>query len=211
MNITRFLRLLLTPAFVLMAAQASKAATLVIFPGLTSGGLRMADNIGIPNELGGYIILAGTFDMDPFAGGGGAQPDLSSFHEFGSALSPTAGGSRGLISGAMTGMDPDGVFGGKSIYLVVGNEATLAASSLVIVLKSANDLWRFPEDLNAATAYTISLARNAPVSVLGGLLTPSPSPEEAVIRPLGWSVPEPGSLALGISGLVLAARRRRRA
>ncbi|MES2706853.1 MAG: PEP-CTERM sorting domain-containing protein [Verrucomicrobiota bacterium] len=192
---------------------AVRGATLVFHTGLVPGvGLRMADSIGVPNEAGGYIFTAGTFDVDPFEGGATALPDLSSFHEFGSALSPGFGASKGLISGPITAMDPTGLFGGKRLYLVVGNEATLASSSLVIVLKSSNDQWRFPDDLSAPVAYTVSLARNAPVSILGGLLTPAPSPEEAdVIRPLGWAVPEPGSLGLGVFGLLLAARRSRRA
>lgn len=189
----------------------SFAATLAISSG--GPGMRMSDNFGIPSDTGGYVILAGTFAVNPFTEPEQAIPELlGSFVEFGRTTSPTFGPTKGLISGVMAGGDPSGALSGKPIYLVVGDKATLQESTSIVVLKSTTGLWNFVDDLNFPAAITtVILGRNAPVSVLGGFLDPLPGAETAdVIRPAGWSVPEPGSsLFLLLGGAMLYPRRRK--
>jgi hypothetical protein len=171
----------------------------------TSGGTTLT--------AGGYYISVGSY-------GDAAAPvvtdnasfvaALASFKEFASATAPTSGTTQGTITGSFvgTGSAPNAPsdFNSKSLYILVGNAATRAASTEFAIIQGT-PTWSFVGDVTIGSASaTISLIDSTAFSAVAGAEVDNATGKDNITL---RAIPEPSAAILGILSLGLLARRKR--
>ena len=210
-------------------------ATIVAVLGLLTAGVSQAGNIlatnfdevsgaqrpfstnaGAPIGLtaGGVVQLGSFTTADPgalIAGLGspaGLAALLADFIVFGSSSQIGADFAGLYAADKSTPIPSDSPLAGKSIYTLVGNNATLAGSTELAIIRddqsfaADNPVFEALADVSAGSSVILFGSPTGPgFTTLLGPATSSLS--------LGVAVPEPMSAALLLSGLALVVRRRR--
>ena len=200
-----------------LAAQSSA----VIF-NISNGGFSVAftDNSGVPLAEGSGVVAAGVF-----TGPVDIMTINSTFLGLVNPADPTAStfavnapnGQDGVISGSIDG-GPQGAVSPfvaatepatNNIFLVVGNESTLALSTQFAVFDSGE---QFTPDLGSPTPDTIAFTPNEGSLVIGSIGEDVPL-FDGVVNATNFqlaAVPEPSSALLAGLALVGGLARRRR-
>lgn len=210
------MKLVLTFGSVLLLALAnSNAATIAVGQGFgTNVGIvakQQFANGGAVLSGGGYYLSVGTFATEPtitdFAT---LLAAVSSFSSFAELTSPTAAGAtQGSIVGSFTstgGADP-AVFNTKSIYMLVGNGATRAASTEWAIINTGV---AFPANvtLSGSTPVTLSSINSfTTLANAGTEIDIASGTGKDQLQLVG--VPEPSAALLGAIGVLGLLRRRR--
>lgn len=200
-----------TSALAFMAA-VSSAATITLSRGSGNPGVIAAVD-GSALGTGGYYWATGTFTNalgvtevptitnDPAS----LLAAVSSFDVFASTVASTSGATIGTITGSATGLggpDPT-VFNSRTMYILVGNGATQAASShFGIFAFTANQ--SFPANVAAAGTTLVSIPNGAAITPLANAGTVTGNN-----LGLAFAVPEPSAALLGTLGVLGLLRRRR--
>lgn len=185
----------------------SDAATITLNKGL-SPGFMLQTSAGA--NLSGGVVAIGTFanGLAPATPADGIYTSiLSSFREFGTAAAPAAGSP---ITGSVTVVPASPAdFNTLQMYMIVGNGATLAASTEIAIVTNT-PATSFPANTTAAgsTNFNVNTFSNLAVVAGAGALTDNASgPESLKMVPI---VPVPEPTVFGLLGACLAFGIRRR-
>jgi hypothetical protein len=210
----------LSVAFISLSSMAS-AMTLSISRGGAGNGIIAQNDGGALLSTGGYYIGAGTFASVPsITSAATLKTAVDNFLEFGSALSPTTGGTIGTISATISGNGTNGGntaldFNGKTIYFLIGNAATKAAStqfSIFTLNTGATPTITFDPNVAGSATNNITLSTVGSINVLSGagsvVDNANPTQDRLVLAPIPV-VPEPSVLSLLAVLGAMSFRRRR--
>lgn len=199
-------------ALVLALTSASSfAATISVVR--SGNGVIATTSGGTTLTAGGYFISVGSY-------GDAAAPvvtndasflaALASFKEFASATAPTSGTTQGTITGSFVGTggapNTPADFNSKSLYILVGNAATRAASTEFAIMQGT-PTWSFVGDVTIGSASaTITLIDATAFSAVAGTEIDNATGKDNIqLR----AIPEPSAMLLGLLSLGLIARRKR--
>lgn len=180
----------------------------------TTEGMPIVDSFGVPVDQGMAFASVGTFGAGvSFAATSTPAEILALFTPVDAnpvALNPSF---DGLFSGQDIPNEPyaSADIAGSAAYIVVGNAATLATSTLIAVY-DLNAVFPTPDGVGNAAA---TFSATDPTGWVYGLLTPvttQPSvPNAAFVTgiQLVTAIPEPSAMMLGAIGALGLLRRRR--
>lgn len=200
-------------SLLILLASAGLAQSATISVVRSGNGVVGVTSTGTVLSTGGYYIGVGSYgDTAPtITDDATFLTALASFKEFASATSPTTGGTVGTITGsfASNGGATPADFNAKTLYILVGNAASRAASTEFALIQGTPS-WSFVGDVTIGSASaTISLVDSTAFSVVGVAGTEIDQATGQDRIQMRAVIPEPSSILLGLLGLGLIARRKR--
>jgi len=201
-----------TILLLLASAAISQAATISVVR--SGNGVIAVTSTGTLLSAGGYYISVGSFASAPSVTDQASfLSTLASFKEFASATAPTTGTTAGTITGSFvgTGAAPNAPadFNSKSIYILVGNAASRAASTEFAIIQGT-PAWSFVGDVTIGSASaTVSLIDSTAFSAVAGTEIDNASGKDNIQLRSVVEIPEPSAMFLAVGALAIGFRRKR--
>jgi MYXO-CTERM domain-containing protein len=203
----------IAPIVSLVLLAASNAAVTINIRNFSSAtvGVPIVSSTGTPVDQGGAFASAGIFGAGVNFTTMTATQVLGLFTSLDATPVALNANFDGLFSGAdLPNLAYPGAFAGQNAFILVGNNSTLANSTLIAVYNTAT-LFPTPDGVGNAAA---TLSATTPSSWVYGIqrtVTTQPSLTNAAFT-TGiemTSVPEPTAALLGVLGVFGLVRRRR--
>lgn len=205
----------IAPLVSLVLVAASNAAVTINIRNFSSAtvGVPIVNAAGVPVDQGGAFASAGIFGAGVNFSSMTASQVLGFFTSLDASPVALNASFDGLFSAAdLPNLAYPGAFAGQNAYILVGNNSTLANSTLIAVYNTST-LFPTPDGVgNAAATLSATTAANW-VYGIQRTVTAQPSLSGAAfttgIEMISAPVPEPSMALLGALGIFGLVRRRR--